>query len=213
MINLIKRLLVKSILFKGSEDYWDKRYTYGGNSGRGSYNEFAEYKAKVLNNFVSEAQINSVIEFGCGDGNQLKYFKFPSYIGFDVSLKALEMCKDLFGSDSDKSFCLIKDYNNERADLTLSLDVLFHLVEKQVFEDYLHRLFNASLKYVIIYSSNCKDVNLINLAHVKHRNFTNWIEENSKEFHLKEVIPTTMKNMENSKTALKNFYVYERNTE
>lgn len=213
MFDLIKRLMAKTILFKGSEDYWDKRYVYGGNSGQGSYNEFAEFKAELLNSFVLENQIESVIEFGCGDGNQLKYFNFPTYKGFDVSPKAIEMCKDLFGSDSSKSFYLIKDYNKESAELTLSLDVLFHLVEKQVFEDYLHRLFNASKKCVIIYSSNSKDVNLINLAHVKHRNFTEWIEENIKEFRLKEVIPTTMKNMDNSKTALKSFYVYEKNAE
>ncbi len=56
--------------FPGSQDYWVKRYAKGGNSGPGSYSELAKFKASVLNAFVREHGIQSVIEFGCGDGNQ-----------------------------------------------------------------------------------------------------------------------------------------------
>lgn len=57
--------------FNNSQDYWRKRYEKGGNSGLGSYDHYAVFKADVLNAFFKENHIQSVVEFGCGDGNQL----------------------------------------------------------------------------------------------------------------------------------------------
>nr|BFF27640.1 hypothetical protein GCM10025732_56050 [Glycomyces mayteni] len=57
--------------FPGSAAYWEKRYADGGNSGGGSRGTNAEFKAEVLNKFTAEHGIESVIEFGCGDGEQL----------------------------------------------------------------------------------------------------------------------------------------------
>ena len=56
--------------FRGSTEYWIRRYEAGKTSGVGSYGKFARYKAKVLNEFVSKHSIESVIEYGCGDGNK-----------------------------------------------------------------------------------------------------------------------------------------------
>src|SRR5678815_1312722 len=69
----------------GSAEYWEERYREGGNSGSGSYNRLARYKADVLNKFVEDNNISSVIEFGSGDGAQLKLASYPRYIGVDVS--------------------------------------------------------------------------------------------------------------------------------
>ena len=80
--------------FPGSSDYWRLRYERGGNSGAGSYNRLAEFKAEILNELVSEKSIKTVIEFGCGDGSQLQLAAYPRYLGFDVSAKAVAMCKD-----------------------------------------------------------------------------------------------------------------------
>ncbi len=66
-------------IFPGSDKYWEQRYAVGGNSGVGSYGKFANFKAEVINKFVREHKIKSVIEFGCGDGNQLKLANYPSY--------------------------------------------------------------------------------------------------------------------------------------
>lgn len=43
------------------------------------------------------------------------------------------------------------------ADLSLSLDVIYHLVEDEVFETYINTLFKSARRYVIIYSSNSDD--------------------------------------------------------
>ena len=50
-IKAVKRY-IKAKTFPGSEEYWKKRYNSGGHSGDGSYNKLAEFKAKILNNFV-----------------------------------------------------------------------------------------------------------------------------------------------------------------
>jgi hypothetical protein len=115
--------------FPGSKAYWEQRYLQGGDSGVGSYRLFAEFKAQFLNEFVAEKRISSIIEFGCGDGNQLKLAKYPSYLGFDVSPTAVAKCKDIFGLDETKSFHLVSEFNGQKAELALSLDVIYHLVE------------------------------------------------------------------------------------
>ena len=43
-----------SVFIKNSHEYWEKRYASGGNSGAGSYNYLAEFKAEILNNFVTK---------------------------------------------------------------------------------------------------------------------------------------------------------------
>ncbi len=158
-----------SLLFKSSGNYWDQRYRLGGNSGAGSYGKAASYKAEVLNQFVSSQAIKSVIEFGCGDGNQLTLAKYPSYAGFDVSPTAINRCRELFSGDPTKHFDLMSNYAGEQADLSLSLDVLYHLVEDDVFESYLKTLFNSARHYVIIYSSDTEKP-VKTMAHVRLRN-------------------------------------------
>lgn len=89
--------------FTSSSDYWDRRYGSGGNSGAGSCNRLAEFKADLLNRFVEQYQISSVIEYGSGDGTQLKLALYASYIGVDVA-KAVEMCRVIFATDTSKRF-------------------------------------------------------------------------------------------------------------
>ena len=76
-----------------SRDYWENRYKKGGNSGAGSYNNLAAFKAKVINNFVTENNINTVLELGSGDCNQLSYANYKNYFGYDFSKTAIDICK------------------------------------------------------------------------------------------------------------------------
>jgi len=162
--------------FPGSQDYWVKRYEKGGNSGPGSYSALAEFKAQVLNDFVVEQGIKSVIEFGCGDGNQLTLARYPSYRGLDVSPVAIERCRGRFAGDSSKSFALVGDYAGETAELALSLDVIYHLVEDRVFESHLRTVFGAASRFVAVYSTNVDAPDDAGLPHVRHRRFTDFVE-------------------------------------
>ena len=91
IVYIYRKLINPQAPFTSSEKYWVNRYNGGGNSGEGSYGQLAEFKAEIINEFVRRNVITSVIELGCGDGNQLKLAEYPLYIGFDVSLKALSI--------------------------------------------------------------------------------------------------------------------------
>lgn len=136
--------------FAGSAQYWERRYVRGGDSGSGSYGKLAKFKADVLNQFVARHNVQNVIEFGCGDGNQLQLAHYSQYLGFDISPTAVARCRERFRNDPHKSFRLMSEYAGEQGDLSLSLDVIYHLVEDEVFEDYMRTLFAASRRYVII---------------------------------------------------------------
>jgi len=155
--------------------------------------------------------ITTVIEFGCGDGNQLTLAEYPSYIGFGISPKAISLCQSLFKNDSSKSFLLLNKYNNQKADATLSLDVLFHLVEDHIFNGYMESLFEASNKYVIIFSSNTNTVKPPN-PHVRHRKFTDWIDANQSDWTLLQHIPNENPYTGNNKlSSFTDFFIFEKN--
>ena len=216
IINTIARklyytLIVPYIPFERSADYWKQRYKSGGNSGAGSYTRLSEFKAEILNAFVKAKEIEFVIEYGCGDGHQLGLAQYPNYIGFDVSPDAILLCEKLFASDNTKSFKLVDDYSGETASLTMSLDVIYHLLEDKVFFDYMERLFNSSSRYVVIYSSNMnKPLNY----HVRHRKFSTWIDSNMSQWKLIEKIPNKYpyfdKNDSGDETSFADFYIYEK---
>jgi SAM-dependent methyltransferase len=197
--------------FKNSSNYWDRRYRSGGTSGVGSYNRLAEFKASFLNRFVDQHQTTSVIEYGCGDGAQLRLALYPSYTGVDVSAKAVERCRLLFAEDKTKRF-LRSDaaVSGPKAELSLSLDVIYHLVEDPVYDAYMRQLFESAQRFVIVYSSN-RDQSRPR-GHVRHREFTRWVEQNKPEWHLL----STLKNAypydaaDPERTSFADFYVFAR---
>lgn len=196
--------------FLSTQHYWENRYRSGGNSGHGSYGELSKFKAQILNDFVKKHTIKTVIEFGCGDGHQLSLAQYPSYIGFDISKKAIELCSKLFQHDETKIFKHIDEYANEKADLVLSLDVIFHLIEDDVFNQYMHQLFDSSGKKIIIYSSNT-DINTPQqTAHFKNRHFSKWVEIHKPNWVLEEFIPNPYPyNKEKTIGSVSDFYVFK----
>lgn len=160
--------LLPLIRFRGSSNYWEERYRLGGESGEGSRGASAEYKASVINRFITQHGVRSLIEFGCGDGVQLAMFNTAAYTGVDVSQTVIQQCRKRFSDDTGKTFILNSDYKGECADLAVSLDVIFHLVEDPVYNAYLDRLFTAAKRYVLIYSTSA-DLRNTGIPHVRHR--------------------------------------------
>jgi len=208
---LIYRKIKKPEPFPGSGEYWEKRYASGGNSGVGSYNKFAEFKAEILNAFVIKNDVKSIIEFGCGDGNQLLLANYPTYIGLDVSHTIIESCKSRFSTDSKKTFKLISEYGEETADLSLSLEVIYHLIEDEIFENHMRSLFKAANRYVIIYASDSGDNAGYEGTYLRHRKFTKWIKENVSNYKLIKHIPNKYPyEGDYKKGSFADFYVYEK---
>jgi SAM-dependent methyltransferase len=202
-------LLRQRLAYAGSARYWERNYAEGATSGNGSYGALAEGKRQFLSELVRERAVSSVIEFGCGDGNQLALAEYPRYVGLDVSRTAIGLCQRRFADDPGKSFflydgaCFTDRAGVFRADLALSLDVLYHLTEDAVFETYLHHLFGAGERLVVIYST---DMELDDTApHVRHRPFTPWVEANCPGWTLAGVTPGP-----NTESARADFFVYER---
>jgi SAM-dependent methyltransferase len=175
--------------FQGSSSYWEERYRQGGTSGPGSYGRLAEFKAKVLNDFILKNEIQSIIEFGCGDGSQLALANYPRYVGIDVAESSITACRKRFAGDANKSFYFAGQIpaNLGRSDLVLSLDVIYHLVEDRVFEEYMRSLFLHSGRFVVIFSSNKSEQEPA--PHVRHREFTRWIETHQPKWNQSGYIP------------------------
>jgi hypothetical protein len=195
--------------FAGSADYWRERYAKGGNSGPGSYGKFAEFKARVLNAWFREAGLSSAIEFGCGDGNQLRLLEVDDYLGVDVSAQAVARCRAAYPGAAGRRFMLADDYAGERAECALSLDVIYHLVEDEAFDRYMRRLFAAATRCVVIYSSNQIGNATNDGAHVRHRRFTDWVAQHQPGWRLERHVPNEYPYRGDWRTgSFADFYIY-----
>jgi trans-aconitate methyltransferase len=191
-----------------SKKYWEERYQKGGNSGNGSYGFLADFKANIINNFIIENDIKSVVELGCGDGNQLSLLKMEEYLGLDVSKKIVNECKKKFPQYSFEYSETFKKKKNQNFDLTLSLDVIFHLVEDITYEEYMKKLIDLDGKYLIIYSCNFKDNGTFG-THVKPRIFTDHslLKEKYQQIKfIKNQYPST----NHKKGSFSDFYIFKK---
>ena len=183
-------LYAKDLAFSTSSDYWDQRYTRGGTSGPGSRGPLATYKAAYLNAFIRDHGVDAVVELGCGDGYQLALLDVESYLGVDVSPQAVAMCRERFEEDPSKRFELLSQYEPSQAfDLALSLDVIFHLVEDDVFDHYMSTLFASASRYVVVYSSDRDVQDPAQEPHVRHRAYSAWVEAYAPEWRVLERVP------------------------
>jgi len=195
--------------FPGTIAYWEQRYRDHGTSGLGSRSVFARFKARFVNDYVRENGIRSVIDFGAGDGHQLRLFHLPRYIGLDTSETAIRCLRQQFAHDDSKEFFLhdgraINGNVRLRCELALSLDVIYHLVEDAVFERYMQNLFHCAESHVIIYSSNSEPFWRVS-RHVRDRRFSSYVEETFPAWRLERTLKNPFSPLSRS-----DFFVYRR---
>jgi SAM-dependent methyltransferase len=196
-----------------SRDYWEARYRAGKTSGSGSRGRLAKYKASEINRIVADHQITSVLDFGCGDGFQIGLLDVPHYTGLDVSPAALELCRAQFADRAGWRFLPVADRSTwaGRYDMAMSLDVIFHLVETEVFEAYMHDLFAHTDRLVLIYSSDV-DHDAPG-RHVLHRNVSRWTSQNLPHWHQTRSIPNpfgrAIDQPHDRRTSVARFMLYE----
>jgi cyclopropane fatty-acyl-phospholipid synthase-like methyltransferase len=146
------------------------------------------------------------LELGCGDGNQLALANYPNYVGIDISETVINKCKKNFSKEKNKAFYTLIDFETIKEenvfDLSLSLDVIYHLVEDKVFDLHMKTLFYSS-QYVIIFSTNFSDY-FYPKQHVKNRKFTDWIHKNISNYELIEKIRNE------NRFSKVDFYVYKK---
>lgn len=167
-----------------SSQYWENRYASGDNSGLGSYNKEAEEKAKHINSVISQYDVKTINDYGHGDGNQLTYLKgFEKYYGYDVSKTIRDKCKAKFKDECYTFVANLADLPTP-SDLALSLDVIYHLVEDETYEEHMKHLFLGN-KYVLIYSTN-ETLTRNEPSHCKARHFTPYVKQNFPNYRLIE---------------------------
>jgi SAM-dependent methyltransferase len=193
--------------FPTSTVHWQRHYEHGGDSGPGSYGELATYKANLINQVVRERGIRSIIELGCGDGNQLSYLEVEQYIGLDISKVAIQRCVARYGGNPKRSF-IWYDQNNFHdplrvvsADCAMSLDVIFHLLEDDIFAAYMQNLFNCGRRFVIVYGTDEEEMQRKHVS-VRLRKYSDYIAANISEFRVALHVAR--------KEGFGDFYLYER---
>ena len=212
---IFRKIRARNVKFLSSAQYWEDRYLVGRTSGAGSYGRLAEFKSTTLNAFVEDYGVRSVVEWGCGDGAQLALARYPKYTGIDVSTRAVELCRSKFNDDPLKRFLPVSDpdASEVRADLALSLDVIYHLVEDTVYDDYMTGLTSSGERFVCIYSSNLAKASPD--PHVRHRVFTDWMADNapSWDLFLKIDNPFPEDAKRPDETSWADFYLYRNRLE
>ena len=195
-----------------SATYWDTRYRMGGTSGAGSAGHLARYKAGVLNGLIAANGIASMIDLGCGDASQLALLRPPpDYIGMDVSPAALALCA---ARNPSLRFVAPEHLAMVRpAELTASLDVLYHLVEDDVFDRAIRTLFGWSTRFVAIYASNA-DAGFTS-PHVRHRRFTDRVAADWPDWRLRAHLPNPWPYhpARPDDTSFSDFYIYGKTDE
>lgn len=174
------------------QKYWEYRYKTGGNSGAGSYGDCANFKAAIISSYIKSNNVKSVIDLGVGDGNVLTLLddQYQDYYGLDISKVIIKNVEKKFPHRKFYHYNgSLKEYQKLKippADLVLSLDVIFHLTDDQVFDSYMNILWQSSRKAMIVYSSNNEMPSKAN--HVKHRKWTDWLENRFKGLYSSQLI-------------------------
>jgi|GEM_PF-6599190 len=153
------------------KSYWDERYK-AGNSGQGSYGEFADFKFQQIKKIDG---ISSILDVGFGDLNiGLKiasFFPKAFYLGLDISETALQKAES---RNLDKRFRFELIENSIffcPSDLVLCLDVLFHINQDGDYENILKNLKQSWEKHLFLTAYKDECVNLKTAPHMKIRKF------------------------------------------
>lgn len=189
-----------------SPGYWNARYRAGGTSGAGSNGRLARFKTDVINRLVAERRIGSVIDLGCGDGSLLPLLTLPNYVGVDVSPVALARCAEQWPG---YRFVLADALDTVApAELALSIDVVFHLVEDALFAQHMMALFAHATRFVLVYSSNF-DMTWP-APHVRHRRFTDHVAATQPAWQLlaHQANPYPFERARPEDTSFADFFLY-----
>ena len=201
---------IKHCLPFNSSKYWESRYAAGGNSGAGSRGHLAQYKADFLNTFFEQHSISTVVEWGAGDGYQAGLLQIEHYTGLDVSTTAVAHCRQLHVRSPHLHFYGVNEVNSISAQVALSLDVLYHLIENRVYKAYLDRLFASAQLYVVIYACDREGGNFA--KHVKPRKFTRDVAKRfpNWELILHEPNPFPLEQRGAEEGSWSDFFVYKK---
>lgn len=129
-------------------EYWESRYSSGGNSGNGSIGALRDWKWNQISKHIGE--VNDVIDMGCGDLEFMKHRHPVRYVGIDISKTIIERNESLH---PEWKFHNV-DASGLRANVVFCHDILFHIVDDGVYYAILNNLIQYAYNYISIYSGD-----------------------------------------------------------
>ena len=210
---------MKRKLIYGSQEYWNERYNnfqekeFKHASGNGKLPFRRNFKAKELNTLIQKYNIKSVMDFGCGDGEILSKLEVTAYYGIEINENLVETLRMRF-PQKEKYYFSTNHANDwpTSIDAAVSVDVIFHLLEDNLFEKYMEDLFKPAPKYVIIKSSNRDELGVGRNAHIKHRKFVAYISTKFPEYELIHQTEPRRKRFHLSISDLDSFFVFHKSS-
>lgn len=185
-----------------AERFWDQRYRRGRSSGAGSEGQAAVRKARVINDLIRAESIESVVDWGVGDGTVLSMLTPEvQYTGVDISEFVVARLKRTWQHDARRSFRLLNEVGVVQADLALSLDVIFHCIDDFDYDMHLRRVFSSAQRFVLIHSTDHDGGRTA--KHVRWRHFTPDVERIAPGWELKS---------EPDDRQVTDFYLYRRSS-
>ena len=137
-----------------------------------------------MNGIVRERDVKSVVELGVGDGNQASLLDIPVYAGIDVVPLVVERARMRFADRAGWTFHEAGTLRpaDKRFDMSMSLDVIYHLIEDEVFDAYMRDLTRFADRFMLIYASD-HDADA-SAKHVRHRAYSRWLADHAPEWRL-----------------------------
>lgn len=149
---------------------------------------------------------------GSFDSANAALYAIPNFTGVDLSFEMVSRCRAAFADKENWQFLTLDEFSriDSRFDLTMSLDVIYHLIEDDVFDRYMNMLFSRARRNVLIYSSNHDEQ--APARHVTHREYGRWIAKHRPTWRLRETMEHPFPRGAKSNprhTALSFFQLYE----
>lgn len=153
-----------------ARNYWNRRYAIGRTSGLGSQGEPVENKVRWLKGLPG---VTKIVEVGCGDfvfgARLLEQYPAASYLGLDIS-EVIVRRNNILNRTEDIEFQVQLSHELvPDSDLLLCVDVLFHILDDQEYQNMLAKLKQSIWKYLAV-SAYEYDNNRTS-GHVKIRKF------------------------------------------
>lgn len=150
--------------------YWDDRWVNGPECP-GSVGDQAMSKAAWLNSVIYDLDVRSLVDWGCGDGSQAALVNVGMYVGVEVAPSAWEAASVALATRDNCCIVLAPPGQSItiRADMAVSMDVVFHLTADHEYEEWLARVFGSATKFVAVHGT---DYESVPNGHMRHHEVT-----------------------------------------
>jgi len=145
--------------------WWNEWYKGGGTSGQGSRGDLLEFKSDYINTYFRQDAIQTVFDYGCGDGWLAGNLECKNYLGMDVSAEAVMMCKKKinrpnFYFELVESNLISGNYIDLKCvdrfaikpEAIICIDMLYHVMDNELVNKIIESIFSSSARMIVLYT-------------------------------------------------------------